>query len=51
VVRGEIQPAGLSSLQVNLTVTEILDAARLSAQSGKRVELPAESPGESRPMQ
>jgi predicted dehydrogenase len=51
VVRGEVQPAGLSSLPVNLTVTEILDAARLSAQSGKRVELPAEPPGESRPMQ
>jgi predicted dehydrogenase len=40
VVRGEIQPAGLSSLPVNLTVIEILDAARESARSGKRVTLP-----------
>src|SRR5213594_2162293 len=31
VVRGEIQPDGLSSLQANLIVTEILDAARQSA--------------------
>ena len=30
--------------QVNLAVTEILDAARLSAQSGKRVELPSDRP-------
>jgi scyllo-inositol 2-dehydrogenase (NADP+) len=42
VVRGEVQPSGLSSLEVNLVVTEILDAARQSAQSGKRVDLPAE---------
>ena len=44
VVRSEVQPAGLSSLELNLIVTEILDAARLSAQSGKRVNLPAEPP-------
>ena len=44
VVRGEIQPSGLSSLELNLIVTEILDAARQSAQTGKRVELPAEPP-------
>jgi predicted dehydrogenase len=37
VVRGEIQPAGLSSLAVNLVVTEILDAARESARTGKQV--------------
>ena len=41
VVRGEIRPSGLSSLEVNLVATEILDAARKSAQTGKRVELPA----------
>lgn len=39
VIRGELQPAGLSSLPVNMTVTEILDAARKSARTGKRVEL------------
>lgn len=44
VVRVEIQPSGLSSLAVNLTVMEILDAARKSAATGKRVELPAQSP-------
>lgn len=44
VVRGELQPAGLSSLEVNLIVTEILDAARESAATGKRVDLPAARP-------
>jgi predicted dehydrogenase len=39
VVRGEIRPSGLSSLEVNLVVTEILDAARESARTGKRVDL------------
>lgn len=38
VVRG-MQPSGLSSLKVNLIVTEILDAARKSAETGKRVDL------------
>jgi predicted dehydrogenase len=38
VVRKEIQPSGLSSLQVNLIVTEILDAAKKSARTGKRVD-------------
>ena len=42
VVRGDIRPSGLSSLDVNLIATEILDAARESARSGKRVVLPAE---------
>jgi predicted dehydrogenase len=42
VVRGEIQPSGLSSLAVNLTVTAILDAARESARTGRRIDLPAE---------
>ena len=39
VVRGEIKPAGLSSLEVNLVAMEILDAARESAKTGKRVAL------------
>jgi predicted dehydrogenase len=42
VVRKEIQPSGLSSLPVNLTVMEILDAARQSAKTGKRIDLPAQ---------
>jgi predicted dehydrogenase len=40
VVRGDIRPSGLSSLEVNLVASEILDAARESARTGKRVELP-----------
>ncbi len=43
VVRGEIQPAGPSSIEVNMVVTEILDAARASARTGKRIDLPAKS--------
>lgn len=39
VVRGEIQPTGLSSLKVNMIVVEILDAARKSAETGRRVDL------------
>jgi predicted dehydrogenase len=39
VVRHELQPSGLSSLEVNLIVTEILDAGRESAQTGRRVFL------------
>ncbi|MEZ4700394.1 MAG: Gfo/Idh/MocA family oxidoreductase [Rhodothermales bacterium] len=41
VVRGEIRvaPHDLSSLENNLTVTEILDAARVSAATGRRVLL------------
>ena len=39
VVRREIEPSGLSSLDVNLVVTQILDAARESARTGKRVRL------------
>jgi len=44
VVRGETQPSGPSSLEVNLIVTEILDAARESARSGKRIDLPPNPP-------
>jgi glucose-fructose oxidoreductase len=41
VVNGEIQEGNsLSSLQTNVTVSEILDAARQSAQTGKSVSLP-----------
>ena len=39
IVRGEIKPSGLSSLEVNMIVTEILDAARDSARTGKRIDL------------
>jgi predicted dehydrogenase len=44
VVRGEIRPSGLSSIEVNMVVTEILDAARQSARTGKRVDLSAKAP-------
>jgi len=39
VVHGEIVPSGLSSLAVNMTVVEILDAARESVNTGKTVTL------------
>jgi predicted dehydrogenase len=39
VVRREIRPTGLSSIEVNMVATEILDAARESARTGKRVDL------------
>jgi len=39
IVRGRLEPAGLSSLANNVIVTEILDAARESAGSGKTVRL------------
>jgi predicted dehydrogenase len=41
VARRQIQPTGLASLKLNLTVTEILDAARDSARTGRRIDLPA----------
>jgi glucose-fructose oxidoreductase len=41
VVVGGMKPDGPSSLDTNLTVTEILDAARRSAASGKTIRLPA----------
>jgi predicted dehydrogenase len=43
VVRREIKPSGLSSLGVNMVVTEILDAARESARTGRRVDLPGDA--------
>ena len=40
VVRGRLTPSGLSGLANNIVVVEILDAARESAKTGKRVVLP-----------
>ena len=40
VARGRRKPTGLSSLENNMIVTEILTAARESAHSGKSVALP-----------
>ena len=39
IVRGKLKPSGLSSLENNVIVTEILAAARESAKTGKRVTL------------
>jgi hypothetical protein len=40
VGRGQIHPKGdLSSLETNMVVTQILDAARESARTGKTVKL------------
>jgi predicted dehydrogenase len=39
VARGETRPSGLSSLENNLIVTEILDAARESASTGRTIRL------------
>jgi glucose-fructose oxidoreductase len=41
VIVDGMKPEGLSSLDTNLTVTEILDAAGRSAASGKTIRLPA----------
>lgn len=41
VVRGRIQPAGLSSLANNMIVVEILDAARESARTGRTIKFHA----------
>lgn len=40
IARGRRRPEGLSSLENNMIVTEILTAARESARTGKRVVLP-----------
>jgi predicted dehydrogenase len=40
VVRGRRKPSGLSSLENNMIVTEILTAARESAKTGRAVTLP-----------
>jgi predicted dehydrogenase len=42
IVRGTRKPAGLSSLENNLIVTEILVAARESARTGRTIKLRAE---------
>jgi len=39
VARRELRPSGLSSLETNLVATEILDAARRSAQTGTTIHL------------
>ncbi len=39
IVRGEIKPSGLSSIENNLIVTEILEAARESARTGRTIAL------------
>jgi predicted dehydrogenase len=41
VIGDGAKPDELSSLETNVTVTEILDAARRSAASGETVRLPA----------
>ncbi len=43
ITRGEIKASGLSSLEVNMVVSEILNAARESAKAGKRVYLDKDS--------
>lgn len=40
IVRGEREPNALSGVENNLLVVEVLDAARRSAETGERVELP-----------
>jgi predicted dehydrogenase len=39
IVRGQIKPSGLSALDNNVIVTEILEAARQSVRTGRTVEL------------
>lgn len=39
VARGKIKPSGLSSLENNMIVTEILEAARESARNGETIRL------------
>ncbi len=39
IVRGQIKSVGLGSLETNLIVNEILEAAKESAKTGKRIEL------------
>jgi predicted dehydrogenase len=40
VILDGAKPDALSSLETNVTVTEILDAARRSAQLGRTIQLP-----------
>src|SRR5581483_6609818 len=46
VARKQKHPEGLCSLEINLTVMEILDAARESVQTGRRIELPQAAPAQ-----
>jgi predicted dehydrogenase len=46
VTRRQIRPAGMASLDLNLTVMEILDAARQSANTGRRIELKPPPPAD-----
>jgi predicted dehydrogenase len=39
VVRGQVKPSGLGSLEINLIANEILDAARKSAKTGRTIQL------------
>lgn len=39
IVRREIKPTGLASLEVNMIVVEILDAAHKSVRTGKQIKL------------
>jgi predicted dehydrogenase len=43
IVRGKLKPAGLSSLENNMIVTEILVAARESARTGRTIKLGGEA--------
>jgi predicted dehydrogenase len=43
VVRGKLKPSGLSSLENNMIVVEILDAARESAKTGRAIALPKQA--------
>ncbi len=47
VARGEQKSSGLSSLENNMIVTEILESARESARTGKTVVLPPAAPASS----
>ena len=49
VINGEVKPEGLSSLETNVTVTEILDAARRSAASGRTIQLAARAQAHEKP--
>jgi predicted dehydrogenase len=40
IVRGEKRVTGMSSIALNMVVTEILDAARESARTGRTITLP-----------
>ncbi len=40
IARGHFKPEGLNSLENNMIVTEILDAARESARTGRKISLP-----------